>query len=124
MARDLDDCDTAAAVLSYVRFERRDELRAAANQLAAAVAWAGMHSTGSLQDAAAVWIPGCEDEMAIAGPGAPLIAEFSVLEFSAALGLSSDSGRIYLGHAVELAHRLPRVYERVQSLDLPVWKAR
>ncbi|WP_139175528.1 HNH endonuclease signature motif containing protein [Nocardioides lianchengensis] len=122
--RDLDDCDTATAVLAFVRARRSIQLQAEADQLAAAVTWAGMHSTDCLHDAAAVWIPGFEDEMAIAGPGAPLIAEFSVLEFSAALGLSSDSGRIYLGHAVELAHRLPRIYERVQSLDLPVWKAR
>ncbi|WP_211752945.1 hypothetical protein, partial [Nocardioides lianchengensis] len=70
--RDLDDCDTATAVLAFVRARRSVQLQAEADQLAAAVTWAGMHSTDSLSDAAAVWVPGCEDEMAIAGPGAPL----------------------------------------------------
>jgi hypothetical protein len=122
--RDLDDCNTASAVLSFVRAERQAEARAAAAQLAAAVSWAAMHSVDTLDDAAAILVPGCEGEIAIAGPGAPLVAEFSVMEFAAALGLSTDAGRIYLGEAIELAHRLPKTYARVQSWDLPVWKAR
>ncbi|WP_244932024.1 HNH endonuclease signature motif containing protein [Nocardioides sp. W7] len=125
MANDqLHDCDDAPALLAFVRAERQAEARASANLLASAVAWAAMHSTESLHEAAAIWVPGQDEEMAIAGPGAPLVAEFSVLEFAAALGLSTDAGRIYLGDAVELAHRLPRIYGRVQALDLPVWKAR
>jgi hypothetical protein len=121
--RELHDCDNASALLAYVGAERQAEARASARQLTAAVAWAGMHSTDSLDDAATL-IPGAEDALTIAGEGAPLVAEFSVLEFAAALGLSTDAGRMYLGEAVELAHRLPRLYARVQSLDLPVWKAR
>ncbi|WP_244931259.1 HNH endonuclease signature motif containing protein [Nocardioides sp. W7] len=121
---ELHDCDDAAALLAFVRAERLTEARASANLLASAVAWAAMHSTEALHEAAAIWMPGHEQEMAIAGPGAPLVAEFSVLEFAAALGLSTDAGRIYLGDAVELAHRLPRIYARTQALDLPVWKAR
>jgi hypothetical protein len=121
--RELHDCDNASALLAYVGAARQAEARGAAQQLAAAVAWAGMHSTDSLDDAA-VLVASAEDALTIAGPGAPLVAEFSVLEFAAALGLSSDAGRMYLGEAVELAHRLPRLYARVQSLDLPVWKAR
>ncbi|HTW14017.1 MAG TPA: HNH endonuclease [Nocardioides sp.] len=121
--RELHDCDNASALLAYVGAERQAEARASARQLAAAVAWAGMHSTNSLDDAATL-IPGAEESLTIAGEGAPLVAEFSVLEFAAALGLSTDAGRMYLGEAVELAHRLPRLYARVQSLELPVWKAR
>jgi hypothetical protein len=121
--RELHDCDNASALLAYVGAERQIEARATARQLAAAVAWAGMHSTDSLDDAA-VLVAGAEDALTIAGAGAPLVAEFSVLEFAGALGLSTDAGRMYLGEAVELAHRLPQLYARVQSLDLPVWKAR
>jgi hypothetical protein len=121
--RELHDCDNASALLAYVGAERQIEARAAAHQLAAAVAWAGMHSTDSL-DNAAVLVAGAEEALTIAGEGAPLVAEFSVLEFAAALGLSTDAGRMYLGEAVELAHRLPQIYARVQSLELPVWKAR
>jgi hypothetical protein len=121
--RELHDCDNASALLAYMDARRTVVMRGEADQLAAAVAWAGMHSTDSLDDAA-VLVAGAEEALTIAGPGAPLVAEFSVLEFAAALGLSTDAGRMYLGEAVELAHRLPRLYARVQSLDLPVWKAR
>jgi hypothetical protein len=121
--RELHDCDNASALLAYVGARRTVAARAEADQLAAAVAWAGMHSTDSLDDAATL-VHSAEDALTIAGPGAPLVAEFSALEFAAALGLSTDAGRMYLGEAVELAHRLPRLYARVQSLDLPVWKAR
>ncbi|WP_244928445.1 HNH endonuclease signature motif containing protein [Nocardioides sp. W7] len=117
------DCDDASALLAFVRSERQAEAQASANLLASAVAWAAMHSTESLDEAASL-VPGSQERVAIAGEGAPLVAEFSVLEFAAALGLSTDAGRIYLGDAVELAHRLPRIYGRVQALDLPVWKAR
>lgn len=123
VTRELHHCDNATALLAYVGAERQAEARATARQLAAAVAWAGMHSTDSL-DEAAVLVAGAEEALTIAGPGAPLVAEFSVLEFAAALGLATDAGRMYLGEAVELAHRLPQLYARVQSLDLPVWKAR
>ncbi|WP_244929050.1 HNH endonuclease signature motif containing protein [Nocardioides sp. W7] len=121
--RKLHDCDNASALLAYVGAARQAETRAAAHQLAAAVAWAGMHATDSYDDAATI-VPGAEGAATIAGEGAPLVAEFCVLEFAAALGLSSDAGRMYLGEAVELAHRLPRLYARVQALALPVWKAR
>ncbi|WP_244930114.1 HNH endonuclease signature motif containing protein [Nocardioides sp. W7] len=117
------DCDDASALLAFVRAERQAEARAAANLMASAVAWAAMHSTESLDEAASL-VPGSQEPVAIAGEGAPLVAEFSVFEFAAALGLSTDAGRIYLGDAVELAHRLPRLYGRVQALDLPAWKAR
>ena len=56
--------------------------------------------------------------------GAPLVAEFSVAEFAAALGLSTDAGRGYLGEAVELRYRLPRLWARVTGGDLAAWKAR
>ncbi|WP_244929553.1 HNH endonuclease signature motif containing protein [Nocardioides sp. W7] len=120
---ELHDCEDASALLAFVRAERQAEARAAANLLASAVAWAAMHSTESFDEAASL-VPGSQEPVAIAGEGAPLVAEFSVLEFAAALGLSTDAGRIYLGDAVELAHRLPNLYGRVQALDLPVWRAR
>ncbi len=84
-----------------------------------------MHSTDSIDDAAAIWHPSCgEHGVPIAGEGAPLIAEFSVAEFAAAVGQSTDAGRCYLGEAVELRYRLPRTWARVVAGDLVAWKAR
>ena len=77
-----------------------------AEKLQAAVAWAAMHSVDSLAEAATVWDHG-ETGIPVAGPGAPLVAEFSVTEFAAAIGLSTEAGKAYLGEAVELRYRLP-----------------
>ncbi|QIG43600.1 HNH endonuclease [Nocardioides anomalus] len=52
------------------------------------------------------------------------MAEFCVAELACALGLTARAGRLLLGDAVELSHRLPRVWERLQAGDLPAWRAR
>ena len=62
--------------------------------------------------------------MPVAGEGAPLVAEFAITEFAAAIGVSTDAGKRYVGHALELAHRLPRVWRRVVNGDLRAWLAR
>ncbi|MEP9361874.1 DUF222 domain-containing protein [Nocardioides sp. CN2-186] len=69
-------------------------------------------------------VDGTECELAIAGPGAPLVAEFCVAELALALGMSTDAGKRYLGDAVETRYRLPRLWSRVMRGEVPVWKAR
>ena len=82
-----------------------------------------MHSVDSLDQAATVWDHG-ETGMPVAGPGAPLVAEFSVTEFAAAIGMPTEAGKAYLGEAVELRYRLRRIWARVIKGDLPAWRAR
>jgi hypothetical protein len=76
-----------------------------------------------LDDAAAVGVVG-DTVFPIAGPGAPWVTEFCVAEFAAALGMPTDHGRWLLGEAIELRHRLPRLWRRVMAHDLPAWRAR
>ncbi len=94
MTETLADVDTAAGVLGFVRGRRESADRAEAELLQGAVAWAGMHSTESLADAATI-TDRCflEESLPIAGPGAPLIAEFSITEFAVAVGLSTEAGK-------------------------------
>ncbi len=88
-----------------------------------AVDWAAMHSTDSIDEAE--MLVGYGDQgMPLAGEGAPLVAEFAVTEFAAAIGLSTDAGKSYVGQALELRHRLPRVWRRVVKGDLRAWQAR
>lgn len=114
------ESDTAAGVLDSVRASRALVLAEEASQLQLAVDWAGMHSVDSILDAACFG----DSPIPVAGPGAPLIAEFSVAEFAAALCVPTEVGKSYLGEAVELAHRLPRLWGRVLALELPGWRAR
>ena len=92
MTEGLANADTPAGVLAAVRERRSVADRAEAEQLRLAVEWAAMHSVDSLADAAHLWERSCGDTgVPVAGPGAPLVAEFAVAEFAAALGLSTDS---------------------------------
>ena len=121
----LDQLDTAAAVLNFARTRRADADRAEADLLEAAVAWAAMHSVDSILEAETL-AAGAYGEagMPVAGEGAPWVAEFSVTEFAAALGMSTDAGKRYVGHALELRYRLPRVWKRVMDGGLRPWLAR
>jgi hypothetical protein len=53
-----------------------------------------------------------------------LVAEFCVAEFAAAVGLPTETGKAYLGEALELRHRLPQTWARVRAGELPAWRAR
>ncbi len=88
--------------------------------LAAAVEWALAHEVAEVGQAA-TW---GDTPVPLAGPGAPLVSEFAVVELAAALGLSTDAGRRLVAEGLELAHRLPRLWGRVQAGSLVVWKAR
>ncbi|HEY0950953.1 DUF222 domain-containing protein [Nocardioides sp.] len=90
-------------------------------QFEMATEWAA-HPVDDLDDAATV--EGTEGELAIAGPGAPLVAEFCVADFALAVGLTTYAGRDYLGDAVEVRYRLPRLWERVMAGQVAVWRAR
>src|SRR6476661_2830663 len=114
--------DSTTQVLAYAREQQRAARVAEANVLLAALAWAERHPVESIIDAACV--PGTQQQLAVAGAGAPLVAEFCVPELGAALGMSTDAARELIGDALELCHRLPRLFERVRRVELPVWRAR
>ena len=114
--------DTASAVLEYARAEKRAALVADANVLNAAAIWADQHPVDSI-DEAATW-PGTQGELALAGEGAPLVAEFCVAELAVAIGVSTDSGRDLIADALEIRHRLPRIWTRIMGGDLPAWRGR
>ena len=125
MTETLADVDSADAALAFARARRLAADAAERDLLQVAVAWAAMHSTDSIDDAAAITGGGfLEETLPIAGPGAPLVAEFSVAEFAVAVGLSTDAGKLFLGEAVELRYRLPKVWARLVAGDLVAWKAR
>ena len=69
-------------------------------------------------------MPGTQGEVAIAGPGAPLVAEFACAELAAALGVPTEWGTRLAGDALELRHRLPRLWARTTRGELPVWRSR
>src|SRR4051812_16932751 len=115
----------AAGVLAVARGARAAANHAEAQVLASAVEWAHLHQVDDLDLAATVLVDhGKDTGIPIAGEGAPLVSQFAVAEFAAALGLSAGAGRTLVGHALELAHRLPKTWARVQDGSLAPWRAR
>jgi hypothetical protein len=115
---------TAAALLALARTRKAAEDQAAADLLEVAARWADLHPPESIHDAASFTVPGCEHEEPIAGEGAPLVAEFCVAELGTTLGITTTAAKKLIGHALELRHRLPRLWEQVHAGLVPAWRAR
>jgi hypothetical protein len=118
----------AAAVLASARRARATANAAEAQLLVDAVTWAELHTVEEIEEAATWWTGtktmGQDTGIPIAGDGCPLVAESAVVEFATAIGLPHQAGRRLLGEALELAHRLPRTWARVQAGSLPAWRGR
>jgi hypothetical protein len=113
-----------AALLASIRSRKAAEDRAAADVLDLAARWADLHPPESIHSAASFTVAGCEREEPIAGAGAPLVAEFCVAELGTVLGITSVSAKKLIGHALELRHRLPRLWAQVHTGSVPAWRAR
>src|SRR5688572_26787175 len=125
----------AAEVVEHTAVSRSDELLAGIrtnravltdcqiNEVRQIAEWAGQHTVDDEADAATLIERGLDAGLHLAGPGAPLISDFAVMELSALLGRSLDSGRSYVGQVIELAHRLPKTWARLLDGEVPVWKA-
>src|SRR3954451_17049554 len=117
-----DSLDSPSGVLAALSERQAVGSQVEIDKLVLAVEWAVMHPVESIDHAATM--PGTEGELAIAGPGAPLVAEFCVAELALVLQMYTDAGRAYLGDAVELRYRLPKLWAVVTAGGVPVWKAR
>jgi hypothetical protein len=116
MSRDV----AAAGVLAAVRRHRVEAEAAERAKLEDAIAWAALHEVGE-DSVVATW---GDTPVPITGEGAPLMSEFCIAEFAAALGVRTGAGRQFLADAVELAHRLPRLLGQVRAGRVAVFKAR
>ncbi|WP_374456981.1 DUF222 domain-containing protein, partial [Nocardioides sp.] len=115
---------SASGLLASIKTSRQVEHAEAARQLDLAARWADLHPPESIHSAATFTTPGCEHEEPIAGQGTPLVAEFCIAELGGVLGISSTSAKKLIGHALELRHRLPRLWAQVHAGVVPAWKAR
>ena len=109
------------AVLAVARAAKAAELAAGVDLMVAAVEWAAMHEPVP-GDEAAWFVHG--EFLPIAGEGAPRVAEFAVAEFAAAVGLTTDAGKVLVGRAVEIAHRLPKLWKLLKAGRVAAWQAR
>ena len=107
---------STAALLSRVgaRIRSRDAL--VIEEWEDIVAWAGDHVVSGPQGAATITEGYLDTGVPIAGPGAPLVSEFALMELVAVLGRTPDGGKAYVGRIIECAWRLPNVYDAVAAV--------
>ncbi|WP_300386970.1 HNH endonuclease signature motif containing protein [uncultured Nocardioides sp.] len=132
-------------LLTSIRDLDRAADQADRDRFIAIAEWADRHTTGQLlpdlygtfglpdddahTEAENAWVsrfgmPGADTMLELAGPGAPEISEFAVIELAAALGRSTDSGRMLLSDAVEARYRLPKIWQRLLDGQVQVWRVR
>ena len=64
-----------------------------------------------------------EDE-SLGGEGTPAVSAFAPEPVAAALGVSTLTGMHLIADALDLQHRLPRIWRLVEALEVDPWKAR
>ncbi|MDO9457841.1 MAG: HNH endonuclease, partial [Nocardioides sp.] len=109
-------------LLESVRGACVETSQAEVNKLNAVLDWASVNGADAAE-VADLLDPMVEPALHLAGPGAPMVGEYAALDLALSLGMSTDGGLAYLGKALELRHRLPRLYARVVRLEVQVWKA-
>ncbi len=98
--------------------------RSEAELLAVAYAWAISHPVREAGLAATFRDASMSDFEPIAGPGCPEVDEFAPAELGAVLSMSTTAAKRLIGNALELRHRLPRLWAGVQTGTVSVWRAR
>ncbi|WP_134739757.1 HNH endonuclease signature motif containing protein [Nocardioides sp. 503] len=109
----------AADLLEVMRTTTRAAAAVEVQRLRAVIDWCVLHATDDEAEASFG-----DHGIPLAGDGAPWVSEFAVMELGAALGMSTDSAKRYVGAALEVRYRLPRVWARVEAMELPFYKAR
>jgi hypothetical protein len=89
----------------------------------AAVQHAYLHN-GETVDSVRAAEPGREQARRIAGAGTPRVAEFAAAELGARLGVSTITAGLLMADGLDLVHRLPQLWRRVQAGEVRVHLAR
>lgn len=112
-----DSIDTDSSVLDMLRESHQIVKSELADQLLAIARWADLH-------------PGVGDTTPLAhderpgGDGTPSVAAFTAEPLAHALGLTPREAQALLADTLDLRFRLPRTWEQVHALLVPVKKAR
>ncbi|HYO34071.1 MAG TPA: DUF222 domain-containing protein [Nocardioidaceae bacterium] len=118
----VDELDVAAT-LAHARGLRALADRAEAQILVAAAHYADLHtSPDPATDGQA--LPGTQRLVSVGGEGTPAVAEFAAAELGAELAISASAASRLVADALDLRHRLPRLWARVLAGQVKPWIAR
>ncbi len=100
---------STAAVLDGLRAKAAEISRAEVEKAELTIEWALLNEADPAECVGLF----ADKALPVAGPGAPLVSEFALMEYAAALGITTESGFAQVGRVLELRYRLPRLWERV-----------
>ncbi|MFW6597717.1 DUF222 domain-containing protein [Propionibacteriaceae bacterium Y2011] len=116
---------TPEIVVSQMTGGRRLRMPTECNELISATDWADLHPGETLPTTTTLQlVPGAERAVRLGGDGTPLVAEFAAAELAALVHSSSWAGARLIGDALDLRHRLPRLWSRICETEIEAWQAR
>ena len=70
-------------------------------------------------------LPGVGDcDASLGGDGSPAVAPFVAEELGAAMGISTQSAMALMADALDLRHRFPQLWAKVEAGEVAPWKTR
>ena len=123
----VDDLDAAGLLAAAADAERLDRV-VQRRKLRLAHQWCVLHPA-TRETGPATWgdagLAGLSDcDASLGGDGAPAVAAFAAEPLGAAMGVSTQAAMALMADALDLRHRLPRLWSLVESLSIAPWKAR
>ncbi|MCW2844002.1 MAG: hypothetical protein JWN22_1918 [Nocardioides sp.] len=112
----IDELDEAE-ILDRLDDLHRTRRRAEVEVLRLAVRFAVLHDEHTLDPARSA-LPGRERAVRFGGEGTPLVTEFCAAELGARLQLTPWAARVLMADALDLNHRLPQLWRRVEALEV------
>jgi hypothetical protein len=120
---DWDELNAAATLDAAVEFDE-EENRAALGKLEAVLHFADLHADLPIRSQHAPTMRGGERLAVYGGEGCPAVAEFAPAELGAVLQLATRTAAGYLGEALALRHRFPKILAKTRNGQAIVWRAR
>jgi hypothetical protein len=107
----------AAGVLDALSETEHQERRASARKLALAYQWAVLHPAIDRSNF-------LESPEVLGGDGTPMVAAFTAEPLAVRPRITPGAAAALIGDALDLVHRHPRLWDKVQTLRVPAWQAR
>ncbi|SDT18362.1 DUF222 domain-containing protein [Microlunatus soli] len=119
----LEDLDDRGLVDTAVT-NRDAEVAAGCRMLQVAAVWADRHPADGLFHQRTPLAMAGERTMRFGGEGTPDVAEFAPAKLGLEIGLNPAQSQALVADALDLRHRLPRLWSRVRHGNVPAWQTR
>ena len=111
----------ATQTLAAAEANEHTLITAETRRLQIAAHWADLHPGAAVVQTR---LPGTEHPVQLGGDGTPTVGDFAPAELGCVLRISDGSACRLIGDALDLRHRLPRIWAAVQAGQVPAYQAR